>query len=89
MTEQQVDSLMRIIRKVVTSVQNKDIHFETYEEYKKRNRKYNGKCFVHNCDNPGYYEGGDSRFYCGMCEKHAQLKEHYVREMCSLLHILY
>lgn len=40
--------------------------------------KYIGaKCFVSICNNPAEYEGGDARFYCGMCEEHTMIKEQY------------
>lgn len=64
------------------------ISFESYEEFLERNKvpKYNGnKCFVHGCTKPGLYEGGDARFYCGMCEEHAGMKEQYIRELESIL----
>ena len=60
------------------------ISFESYEEFLERNKTYSGKCFVHGCTKPGLYEGGDSRFYCGMCEDHAKMKNKYIREMESI-----
>ena len=51
-----------------------------YEEFKNRRKvpKYFGdKCFVAGCDAPAEYEGGDARFYCGVCEKHARVGEEY------------
>ena len=44
-----------------------------YSSFLKENVKYNGiqKCFVNNCEKPALYEGGDARFYCGMCEEHS------------------
>ena len=35
------------------------------------------KCFVEGCNKPGYYEGGDVRFYCEMCDEHSGVKEWY------------
>lgn len=66
------------------------VSFESYEEFLERNKvpDYNGKkCFVLGCTKPGLYEGGDSRFYCGMCEDHADMKNKYIREMESILGI--
>lgn len=42
-------------------------------------KKYDGtdECFVAGCHKPAYYEGGDYRFYCGVCEEHAQIKGRY------------
>ena len=37
-----------------------------------------GKCFVHGCDSKGpLYPVGDDRFWCGMCEKHADMRKSY------------
>lgn len=52
----------------------------TYEEFKESKKKpeyFGSKCFVAMCNNPAEYEGGDSRFYCGMCEEHAMIKSQY------------
>ena len=35
------------------------------------------ECFVQWCNKPAYYEGGDIRFYCGMCDEHSGVKEQY------------
>lgn len=64
--------------------------FESYEEFLERNiipeyKRVKLKCFVRGCSNPGYYEGGDSRYRCGMCEEHAGMKSRYILEMKSLL----
>jgi hypothetical protein len=32
---------------------------------------------VQPCDKPAYYEGGDARFYCAMCEEHVGMKHEY------------
>lgn len=55
-------------------------NIKSYEEFANDHKKYSGyyQCFVHGCDKPGYYEGGDARFYCGMCEEHVGLKESYL-----------
>ena len=55
------------------------IQVDTYEEFLETHKKYVGdqKCFIPGCDQPAYYEGGDARFYCGMCEEHCRMKEHY------------
>ena len=56
------------------------IQIKTYEEFANERKKYDGsyKCFVNWCDKPAYYEGGDARCYCGMCEEHFGLKEYYI-----------
>ena len=67
-----------------------NIRFESYEDFLKRNKvlKYIGnKCFVLGCDKQAEYEGGDSRYYCGMCEKHANMKERYIEELENILGI--
>lgn len=55
----------------------------TYAEYLDEHKKYpsTAKCFVAGCNKIGYYEGGDARFYCGMCEKHASMKKHYMADL--------
>ncbi len=60
----------------------------SYETYKGscRDPKYNpltDKCFAADCDNGAEYEGGDARYYCGMCEKHAAIRYHYVGDLLS------
>lgn len=51
----------------------------TYEEFKQTRVKYPSgpKCFMGSCYQPGYYEGGDERYYCPMCEKHANVAYDY------------
>jgi DNA polymerase len=51
----------------------------TYKDFLANNKKYDGttECFVFGCGKKAYYEGGDSRWYCGMCEEHASMKEKY------------
>lgn len=49
-----------------------------YKDWLKTQEKYKGsKCFVMGCDKEGLYEGGDVRYYCGMCEEHASMKKKY------------
>lgn len=59
----------------------------TYEEYAKSQVKYDGntKCFVFDCNKPGLYEGGDARFYCGMCEEHSGLRNSYRMHLRGLI----
>lgn len=39
-------------------------------------------CFIAGCNNPGpYYQVGDERFWCGMCEEHAEMRDKYLRYM--------
>ena len=51
----------------------------TYSEFEAKHKKYDGHetCFVPGCNKPAYYEGGDARFYCGVCAEHARLNEMY------------
>ena len=56
---------------------------KTYQEYRDEHKdpKYaDGKdeCFVGGCKQPAYYEGGDARYWCGMCEEHAGIRYRYV-----------
>jgi hypothetical protein len=63
-----------------SSVTNEDYIIESYEEFKNALKKpeYFGEtCFVGGCNKPAEYEGGDYRFYCGMCEEHAGIRESY------------
>lgn len=60
------------------------ILFPAYREYRDAQKKpqYAGEtCFVAGCDRPAEYEGGDARYYCGMCEEHADIRCSYVREL--------
>ncbi|WP_405325842.1 hypothetical protein [Fibrobacter sp.] len=54
----------------------------TYPEFREtmKDSHYTGKdtCFVGGCNQPAYYEGGDARYWCGMCEKHADIRYRYV-----------
>ena len=52
----------------------------TYEEFKEMHKEpkyFNNICFVAGCNNLAEYEGGDARFYCGVCEQHSRLQERY------------
>lgn len=57
-----------------------DIQIKSYEEFVNERKKYDGNdtCFVAGCNKPAYYEGGDYRFYCSVCEEHARIKESYI-----------
>lgn len=50
-----------------------------YKEWLKTQEKYSGKnkCFVADCDKPGLYEMGDTRYWCGGCEEHAGMQMKY------------
>ena len=56
-----------------------DLHIKTFREFADERKKYDGtdECFVAGCHKPAYYEGGDARFYCGVCEEHAHIKGRY------------
>lgn len=58
-----------------------------YKEFLKLNAKYDGnsKCFVYDCTKPALYEGGDARFYCGMCEEHAGMLSKYRFTISNIL----
>lgn len=62
-------------------IKRPEFQIDSYEEFLNEHKKYSGhcKCFVIGCVESGYYEGGDSRFYCGMCEEHANMKNAYRR----------
>lgn len=60
------------------------IPFPAYQAYRDARKKpeYAGAtCFVAGCNRPAEYEGGDARYYCGMCEEHANVRCSYVREL--------
>lgn len=66
-----------------------DIKIFSYEEFVKRyEKKYDSstKCIVQGCDEPGYYEGGDARCWCPMCEKHVELPGYYLGYLRGLKH---
>lgn len=60
------------------------IEFKTYKEYlddeaKASEGKVGDRCFIAGCTNPPpYYKYGDARFWCGMCEEHAEMREKYL-----------
>lgn len=55
-----------------------DIHIKSYEEFCDEHKKYDGgKCYVAGCNQPAYYEGGDARCWCPMCEDHADMPSFY------------
>lgn len=60
------------------------IEVKTYKEYladeAEESKEYAGShCFVAGCTNPPpYYKYGDARFWCGMCEEHARMRERYL-----------
>lgn len=56
-----------------------NIKIKSYDDFANEHKKYDGsmKCFVEWCNKPAYYEGGDVRFYCGMCDEHSGVKESY------------
>jgi hypothetical protein len=58
------------------------VEIVTYPEFREtmKDSHYTGKdeCFVGGCKQPAYYEGGDARFWCGMCEEHAAIRYRYV-----------
>lgn len=60
------------------------IEVKTYKEYladeaEASKRHVGDHCFVAGCTNPPpYYEVGDVRYWCGMCEEHAEMRERYL-----------
>lgn len=60
------------------------IEIKTYKEYladeaKASKNNVGNCCFVAGCTNPPpYYQVGDARFWCGMCEIHAEMKQRYI-----------
>lgn len=68
-----------------------DLYIKTFEEFSNDHKVYDGseKCFIGWCNKPAYYEGGDYRFRCSVCEEHAHLKGRYEEYLRGLrLHIL-
>lgn len=58
---------------------------KTYPEYRDSHKKpeyFGCTCFVGGCNKPAEYEGGDARYYCGMCEEHAYIKRSYLDYLC-------
>lgn len=60
---------------------------KTYEEFLEGHKEYDGSitCFAGGCNEPAYYEGGDYRWYCGVCEKHAKVKDRYAHYLYDIL----
>ena len=55
----------------------KDLSYEEFKELWKEPKYFNQPCFMPGCKNLAEYEGGDARFYCGVCEQHSRIKERY------------
>lgn len=56
-----------------------ELNIKSYKEFCTEHKKYDGvRCCVGECDQPAYYEGGDARCWCPMCEEHADIKNHYL-----------
>lgn len=51
----------------------------SYEAFKRTRMKYPSgtRCFMGGCYQEGRYEGGDARYRCPMCEKHAYIDYEY------------
>ena len=77
-------------RGYLIDLDNPEESLMSYGDYREMNKEYDGtfKCFVHWCDNPAFYEGGDGRFKCGMCEEHVELKEQYLRYINDVKHLI-
>lgn len=60
------------------------IEVKTYKEYlageaEASRANVSDHCFVAGCTNPPpYYQVGDARFWCGMCEEHAGMRKKYL-----------
>lgn len=60
-----------------------EVTVESYEKFldneTKASTEYAGAtCFVAGCTNPPpYYKVGDARYWCGMCEEHANMRDRY------------
>ena len=60
------------------------IEIKTYKEYlddeaELSRESVGDHCFVAGCTNPlPYYQVGDARFWCGMCEEHAGMRKKYL-----------
>ena len=59
------------------------VNVKSYEKFlhdeAKASTEYAGAtCFVAGCTNPPpYYKVGDARYWCGMCEEHANMQDRY------------
>lgn len=60
-----------------------EVTIDSYEKFladeAKASESVAGKCcFVAGCTNPPpYYRVGDARYWCGMCEEHANMRDRY------------
>ena len=60
-----------------------EVSIESYAKFldneAKASTEYAGAtCFVAGCTNPPpYYKVGDARYWCGMCEEHAGMRDRY------------
>lgn len=55
--------------------------YAAYRDARKKPEYVGDTCFVAGCNKPAEYEAGDARYYCGMCEEHANIRCSYVREL--------
>ena len=55
----------------------RNLSYEEFKEIYKEPKYFNQPCFIPGCKNLAEYEGGDSRFYCGVCEQHSGIQERY------------
>lgn len=53
------------------------VSYEQFRDALKVPKYFGAKCFVAGCNNPAEYEGGDARFWCGMCEECVGVKKRY------------
>ena len=62
-----------------------ELQIKSYEEFCAEHKKYDGgKCIVAGCNQPAYYEGGDARCWCPMCEDHIGMPGLYYRYLTRI-----
>ena len=62
-----------------------ELKIKSYEEFCAEHKKYDGcECYIPGCNQPAYYEGGDARCWCPMCEEHFDMKKWYSLYLLSV-----
>lgn len=51
--------------------------FDNFKNIHKQAKYFGQKCYIVGCNEMAEYEGGDARFYCGVCEKHSNILEEW------------
>lgn len=56
----------------------KKMSYQKFKNLYKEPKYFGTPCIVIGCNRPAEYEGGDARFYCGVCEKHSNIYDMYI-----------